>query len=413
MMKHNSETFINGLLIMKGYFSILLVLFFINIAYGQEAAVPFLTLQQSPLLQGAGQIGAAIPMKDASGFYYNPAQLGYFSRENNLSLFFMPQKTDWMPTYGTFQSTGLAAGYNFKKSEHDIPLSIGVGYLHNKFDYSSGSYESFDCFSIGASYDYFLLFNLGFSIKTFKSVLTDGPIVIGENSSFQVNSTAFDFGAMLTAPISKLLFNDYKFQIAEKSIIKPIVDFTLGYSLTNAGKKISYFDFAQSDPIPRTARLGYTFNFALELSNNWVKKLNVVDYTFTAEAENILVKQDTLGNTQYKNLFGDINIGKNLIELKGDQSVVVHRGHIFRLFDTFVIISGKMNGHGYDNRKSDGIGISSEGLFKILNASVDNTVINYLTNHFVLEYYNTNIFVDSFMETNLKGIVLNYRGIEF
>ena len=66
----------------------------------------------------------------------------------------------------------------------------------------------------------------------------------------------------------------------------------------------------------------------IELFSNWARKLNLVDYSFTAEAENVLIKQDTLGNSQYKNLFGDLSVSKNLIELKGNQSVVIHVGHI-------------------------------------------------------------------------------------
>lgn len=61
--------------------------------YGQgEAAVPFLVLQQSPLLHGAGQIGTAVKTKDASGFYYNPAQLGNLQGGSSLSLFFYATK---------------------------------------------------------------------------------------------------------------------------------------------------------------------------------------------------------------------------------------------------------------------------------------------------------------------------------
>jgi hypothetical protein len=253
---------------------------------------------------------------------------------------------------------------------------------------------------------------LGFSIKSYTSTFPP-QLINNEIITPKASGTAFDFGAMITAPVSKLLFNEYNIRLYEKSFIKPKVDFTLGYSLTNVGNKVIYFDPAQADPIPRTARLGYTFNFALELSNNWVRKLNVVDYSFTAEAADLLIKHDTSGNMQYQNLLGDINIGKNLIELHGDQNVVVHRGHILRLFETIVIVSGRFNGSGYDNRKTNGIGVSSEGLFKLLNSSIDNPLINYLTNHFVVEYYNSNIFVDSGLDTNLKGIVINYRGIEF
>jgi hypothetical protein len=269
---------------LKKYFLFVISIMFISPAYGQSA-VQFLTLQQSPLLLGAGQIGAAIPVKDGSGYYFNPAQLGYFSRENNLSVFFQPQKIDLVPELEntTFQSYGLALGYDFKNNDYNLPLSIGIGYLHNRINYNypdlttSGqynAYDSFDCFSIGAGYDYYLLFSLGFPVKSFTSVLPDY-----EPRSYKATGTAFDFGAMITAPVYKLLFNDLKFQINEKSSLMPKADFTLGYSLTNVGKKIYYIDPAQADPIPRTARLGYTFNFGLELSIGRAKNLNLAEYS--------------------------------------------------------------------------------------------------------------------------------------
>lgn len=412
---------------MKKYFLMLLLLLLIKPTNGQgEAALPFLYFQQSPLLIGAGQIGAAIPMKDATGFYYNPAQLGYFSHENNLSIFFMPQETKLYPDFKldlTFRSFGLSAGYNFKKNTNDLPLSIGVGYLHNKFSYGEfvrtgpdspdpiGTYESydaFDCFSVGVGYDYFCLFNIGFAIKSYTSHLLS-TAQEGGNAS----GTAFDFGAMIITPISRLLFNDYKLRLDEESFFKPKFDFTLGYSLTNVGKKITYSDPAQADPIPRTARLGYSLNFTMELFTKG-EKLNLLDYSFTAEADDILIKKSIDGSIpEYENILGNINPGKHLIALKADQNVVVHRGHIFRIFESVILASGRYQGRGfYDNRKSNGYGLSSEGLFKLYSKFSDDPIIDYIANHFVLEYYNTNNFVNSFLETNFKGLVLNFKGVE-
>jgi hypothetical protein len=409
---------------MKKYRAYLFLLLITGTVYAQgEAAAIFLEMQQSPLLFGAGWIGAAIPNTNADGFYLNPAQLGNFSRVNNFSLSFMPQKTDWMPNNfsgSKFNSFSTALGYNFKKENNDLPLSLGIGYIHNKFDYVLSiisdptnpnyaqkvyhTYDSFDCFSVGASYEYYLLFNLGMSIKSFTSTLEEGH---------EAKGTAFDFGAMITAPVSKLLFDNYKLELGSQSFIKPKFDFTLGYSLTNVGKKITYIDEAQSDPIPRTARLGYTFDFGFDYSSGCIKNLNVFNYSFTVETEDVLIDRDNNGNTGYQNIFGSIGI-KNFIGLKGNQQVALHRGHIFKLLETVIIATGRRNGAYYseESKKSDAFGLSSEGLFKVLNNMVNNDVIKYITKHFAVEYYNANIFASSFMETNLKGIVLNYRGLE-
>ncbi len=394
---------------------LLLLFILINSVYGQgEGAVSFLTLQQSPLLHGAGGIGTAIPQYDASGFYLNPAQLGNFAVKNNLSLFVMPGKTKWLPNIAidaTFSSFGIAAGYNFNNSKNNIPLSIGVGYIHNKMYFGkswNGGYDSFDCFSFGASYDHFLIFNLGFSIKSYSSNLgaTEGSVRV-----FKADGTAFDFGFMVTAPITRLLIEDIKLHLDNNSFIKPVSNFTVGYALLNVGKEISYGDVKQKDPISRTARFGYSFNLGLELNTKLVA-INAIDYSFTAEAEDLLIKRDMDGY-EYQNIFGNIKLGKNLIQLKGDGDVIVRKGHIFKFFETLTITSGQFNGSGYDQRQTDGIGFSTDGLFKILNATIENTSIKYITKHFAIEYYDTNTFVNSPLETNFQGLIFTYRGFDF
>jgi hypothetical protein len=124
------------------------------------------------------------------------------------------------------------------------------------------------------------------------------------------------------------LFNDAKYVLDNESFFKPKVDFSIGYSLTNLGKEIYYLDPAQKDPIYRTARLGYTMDFGLDLYIN-TKKLNALEYSFTAEAEDILIKPRTENSDfEYQGPLGDIEIGKHLLLLHGDENVTVHRGHI-------------------------------------------------------------------------------------
>jgi hypothetical protein len=397
----------------KYYLAVILILLLYKPSFSQgEAALPFLELQQSPLLLGAGQIGVSIPMSDPLGFYYNPSQLGYFSRENNFSMLALPQKTKWLKYFApnlnlSFNTYGMTAGYNFN-NKYNLPLSIGIGYIHSRVNYgTSVSYDAFDCYSIGASYNYFLLFNLGFSIKSYDSHLSDLPV--GENNQIPAASgTAFDFGTLIIAPVSNLLFENVKYNLDPNSYIKPKFDLSLGYSILNMGKEVVYIDQAQADPIPRTARLGYTLDFGIDLFTDQIK-LNAFDYSFTAEAEDILINSDEMGFHGYQGMLGDINFGKHLIELKGDQNVVVHRGHIFRLFETIIITSGRYNGHGFNNYKSNGFGFSSEGIFKLLSRSIENNAIGFIANHLAIEYFHSNNFVDTNFETNFQGLALYFK----
>jgi hypothetical protein len=389
-----------------------------------DAAVQLMSNQQSPLFIGAGEIGAAIPSTDASGFYLNPAQLGNFSRTNNFSLFFMPQKTEWMSKVITMNSYSAAAGYNFADNNKKLPLSIGVGYYYNKMDFEGlgGGADKFDCFSIGAGYDYYLSFNVGFSVKSFSSKFVDYSASIA-NKTVEATGNAFDLGVMITAPVSKLIYNDLSYKVNNNVILKPKFDITIGYSATNIGDRVTYSDPNQSDPLPRNARLGYTLNLACDALISRTP-VNIISYSFTAEAEDFLVKYNPIvdplssyawGSEPYKQEYqgpmGDISVSKNLIELKGDKDVVVHKGHIFNFFETVTYAIGNYNGNGYQNIQTDCIGVSSAGIFKLLNACVDNKVVDYITDHFSVEYYNTNFFKDTGMETNMKGIVLNCKGL--
>ena len=214
---------------MKKYQLFLILSLICKLSFAQgEAAVPFLKLQQSPLLLGAGQIGVSIPMSDPSGFYFNPGQLGYYSRTNNLSFLTLPQKTRLLESLApgmSFQTFGLTAGYNFKRNENSIPLSIGFGYIHNRVTFgefvsqnsTSEVYDEFDCFSIGTSYEHYLIFNLGFSIKPFNSHL---GLSWEENTPIEASGTAFDFGALVIAPISKLSLNDVGYNLRPQFVYK-------------------------------------------------------------------------------------------------------------------------------------------------------------------------------------------------
>lgn len=170
------------------------IVFISKFSFAQgEAAIPFVTLQQSNLLLGAGQIGVSIPNNDVLGFYFNPAILGYTSKENHASIYSLT-KTDWFWDPITYHNYGLNLGYNLA-SEINFPLSIGVGFIHNKFDFGEyfvtseespvpigkyRSYDSFNSFSLGIGIDYFAKINVGVSIKSFDSNIgaryTDGQI---------------------------------------------------------------------------------------------------------------------------------------------------------------------------------------------------------------------------------------------
>jgi len=405
-----------------------LVLLSKNIYAQGEAAVPFLVLQQSPQFTGAAQVGVAVPPIDPMGFYLNPAVLGETSKEFNFTTLFLPSKVDWL-NFGRleFSTFGLSLGYNFEKSFLDIPLSIGFGFIKNRLDYGEfvrmgpespdpigtfNPYDEFSSFSFGIGYEFYLYFSLGISTKKFKSLLRDSPM--GETSGIgSAEGNASDYGFLISAPISKLFYNNFVFKVKDNWAIQPKTNISLGYSLTNIGDEISYIDQAQSDPIPRTARLGYNINLGFDLVNDNLK-FNLLDYYFITEAEDILITREEVNDykTEYQNWMGDISFGKHVIGLKGDDKVVVRKAHMFRFLETFTYSIGRFDGRGFYNRKSNGFVLSTTGLSKYLSSNFDNDIIQFVADHISIEYYNTTLFVD-WWETDITGVGIILKNFSF
>jgi len=412
-----------------------LLISFSNFSFAQgEGALPTTLFQQSPLLLGAGQVGVSVPNDEVLGFYYNPAILGYSARNNHASFSFMPTKTEWFFSPDlTFNNYGFNFGYNLKKSQLDLPITIGIGYLHNKFDYGEPilrnfehpdgvgtieSYSAFNSFSLGVGIDYYLRFNFGISLKPFDSKM-GGRIINEKPVAHSVEGTMIDYGALIILPISELWMNSLKYDIDESTSISPITNLSFGYSLSNVGDEIYYVNPAQSDPLSRTARLGYTFEFGTDLL--WESaKINLFKYSFTAEANDILVNRRITddGNIvenykMYQGALGDISFSEHIINLKSDDNVILHKGHIFRFFETVILTSGSFRGKGYSHpRQTDGLGFTSKGLFNLLNAQIKESALKYILNHFVIRYFKSDVEFIKNRKTTFDNLSIHFTGFE-
>ncbi|MEE9430478.1 MAG: hypothetical protein V3V16_05515 [Melioribacteraceae bacterium] len=412
-----------------------LLVSFSSFSFAQgEGALPFTLLHQSPLLLGAGQVGVSVPNDEVLGFYYNPAILGYSARNNHAAISFMPTKTEWFFSPNiSYKNYGLNFGYNLKDSQFNLPFSIGVGYLHNTFSYgktpitniehpdgigSVENYDAFDCFSLGVELDYFLKFNFGISLKSFDSKL--GSNNVNEKpKAYSAEGIMFDYGGLVILPISELWMNNLNYNIDKSTSITPIANLSFGYSLTNVGDDVFYIDNAQFDPLSRTARLGYTFELGADIQLNNTK-LNLFKYSFTAEANDILVnsKRGADGNLienyeQYQSGIGDINISDNLINLRSNNGVILHKGHIFRFFDTVIFTLGSFNGKGYSSpRETNGFGFTSDGILKLLSTKIDEPTMKYIFEHFEIKYHSSNVNFYGDYQTNFEGLSIHFKGFE-
>ena len=181
--------------------------------------------------------GTSLPSEDPSGFYYNPAQLGYIGQTNEISFQFYPS---------TFNSLGINTvnydnksfniGYSFQKLLDGIKLSAGFGYIHSNFDYQYifsepnfpqypekfDTYEKFDAYGLGIGIDYYVQLNFGITYKNFYWRFTAYPYSVTFPNNVQIsndyNNSYVDYGLLLTIPVTKLINLDYNFLYIKRNL---------------------------------------------------------------------------------------------------------------------------------------------------------------------------------------------------
>ncbi|MCL5029650.1 MAG: hypothetical protein M1480_11625 [Bacteroidetes bacterium] len=399
------------------------LLFSSNLLAQVTTAVPMLYLDPSPQLNGMGMVGTGLPTNDPFGFYYNPAQIGYNSQANNISLQFYPSKVNWLGlNVVSYNNIAVNAGYNFKNLLNGLSFSAGFGFIHSKMDYENpfgispyypgnDSYDEFNAYALGVGIDYYVQFNIGLTYKKITSVLSSAPWMSTIGKSYEATPSTFDYGLLLTVPVIKIIDPKYYlFKYKDLPAI-PYFNFSIGYARLNQGGEAVYVDQAQADPLPRTARLGYSFSAGLDLTLKNTS-LKIIDYNFTVDADDILIESNSRSYS-YQSGIGDIQIGRNLIELKSSDKVVVHKGHNINIYETISFMIGRYDGRGYYSQKSSGWGLSAKGILKMIKANYENDIVDYIADHFDVQYYSTKLFQDSGIETNLKGIGLSFTGFFF
>lgn len=395
----------------------------------EESAVWFLTFPVSPSQNAMGYTGTSLPIEDPYGFLLNPAQLGYTSQQNNLSFMIYPSNVKlWGIDQFQIRGSAINIGFNFKDLI-GFPISLGFGYANQKLELKYNLFPSdgtqdeqkYNAYSAGIGLDYYVEFYAGLTYKDIKSVISP-PIFSSALATYEAKGNTWDFGLLLNVPVIKLVDQDLRFEVLNKKPIKPYFDISFGYSQSNIGDEIYYVDPSQSDQLPRTARLGYGFSTGADIM---IEKapLKFVGFDFTVDAEDLLYKYKFLQTGEsaipiirkfdgYQSFFGDINIWKNIIQIKGDDNVIVHAGGQFNFLESLIIKFGHVTGKSLNNKTTNGLEIRSSGFLKLLNEVTGSPVVNFISKHFDIRYYNSNYIAGDNMETNVKGLAIYIHNLD-
>ena len=396
---------------MKLKFLFFIFLFLLNLPYNLPAyvrtAVPFVRISPSSRLSGMAGAFTSLATSDVYGQYYNPAQLANFGRENNLSWQFY-NDIKWLPGFSfsdfKYSSKAAAAGYNFKNLLDDLSLSIGFGYIDTDFYLGKNiwtdeqgnmldefeSKEYYKAYSIGIGFDYYAILNFGYTFKDITSDLYNGS-VDPEDQIPKATANAYDIGLQITIPIIGIINQVQKKSITVFNDFKPAADISFGYSIMNIGDDMRNAFSNTSDPLPRTAQIGFALSFSLETTIQDVD-IEAFKLDFSSEGRDLLVKKDSLGRYEYISAPGAINIWENVIKGNISDEVDVHRGWRLQIYEIFEISMGNYNGIGWDEAggvKTFGFTASSRGILKMLKALQDNKTLSFIADHFQLNYSHT------------------------
>ena len=185
---------------------------------------------------------------------------------------------------------------------------------------------------------------------------------------------------------------------------KPTFNFSLGYSKSNIGDEIYYIDPAQADPLPRTDRTGYGLSAGFDLiSDNF--RINAFNFSFTVEAEDILINSDSTG-WEYESTLSDLKFWKNIVEIEGDDKIVSRAGTKLEFVESVSLYFGHFSGRGYYSETTNGYELRAKGFFKLCALWAKDPITDFLRDHIDIRYYNTNYFEYDFTETKMTGLAL-------
>ncbi|NIR50102.1 hypothetical protein GWO43_16485 [candidate division KSB1 bacterium] len=391
-------------------FSLLLVLLPLQQLQAQsEAAVLFMLIQPSTRANGMAGASVASAEHDALSVAFNPAHIGLAAMDRSLHAEFYPSKTNWLPGFGieglTFEAGSILLGYNFRRLNESIPVSVGFGYSKVRINLGEqvitdetgpepiatfSSSEEADIWSVGVGLDYFVKLGFGFNFKSIESNLSS----VGAGAEIgtgRATANVHDFGVLLHWPIlqtiSELSENSFEILIPG---LHPFLMPGFGYSKSNIGDSILFENANQADPLPRVARMALSVNTGLMYSTATID-LGVLSFEWSSEAEDGLVTRDPDGSFEYEGGLGDIDVFDNVLGGNADQNVQNTSGWELEFLDVFAIRRGSLDDVGGSRLfDADGYGISLSGALKlarILSPKLySSRILTFVQNHFDIQY---------------------------
>jgi hypothetical protein len=383
----------------------------------QETAIAILNIPPSPFLNGMGAVGAALPSSDEFGFFHNPAQLAYHTRNTPLSAHFHPLDIEISSeAKPMLKGSAFNIGFNVGGRDRRIPINFSLGYMSMELDAGEAIYrdatgneltrilssEYYDAFALAMGIRYHVEFYAGINYKTVTS--QPGYLVVAENQLFKMREQlgVVDYGFLMRIPIFRIpnRMSPVNEQIMAK--YRPFLNASLGYAKSNIGDEVKYNDELPLQPLPRIAKLGYglSFGFDLQIRRTFIRAVQI---DWSVEANDLLVKGSG-SNFDYQSVMGDINISRNIFRAQGDTKVQSRLGFSIDVAEFFRYSIGYFEGGGIDKRTTRGFGIRTKGIFKLFRKRYTQNWYSYIVNNLDIRYFYSTYYVNPDHKSSFHGI---------
>jgi len=393
-------------------------------------AVPFVRINPSPQLNAMAGAFSGLPTSNPFGMFFNPAQLGQFARTYNFSTSFYIRKADWLPHFDFsdryFKSKAMNFGYSTNKLIPNLPLHIGIGFIDSKVGLGKNiwtdetgkelgvfeSWEKYQQFGLGIGIDWKVKFNFGFAFKNITSNLA--PVSVGfEKRPGESKATVYDYGFLMTVPLPDFFTPPQIKQLFVFEDLQTSVDLSAGFALQNVGDSIRYIDSRKQSPFPRLATLGYGLSANITGHIHGVK-LQLLKADWSSQAQDILVAHHPDGSWDYEGFPGRINLFDHLISGKFNDDVVIFQGYRIKVFESFEYSYGYFRGQGWDPYiKTSGFMISSQGLGKALQNTIQNDLLKEIVSKIIIQYatskYSSTDRSHPLYGTRFDGLIISFK----
>ena len=402
--------------------SIVLTITFIALCASQctaqgESAVPFLLISPYAEANAMGEVSVANLTDDPVASMANPAHLGMQGLIN--VSWGGSNYSKWLPGFSVsdlrYKTFAVNGGINIQKA-FDSPLEIGIAAGYSRVYLNLGefvrtlndptpigtfhAYETSDQYSLGVGINYWFRASAGITSKYIVSKLAPAGAAGPDSGIASLNS--YDYGLLLDVPVVEIFSRLQEAPVQVLPNVTPFLDVVFGFSKNNLGNaKVVYLDLAQSDPLPRYARIGIGFDFGLTYEKDG-SKWKPFSFKWSREANDILVRRFSDGSWEYRNGLGDINFFKEVILGNTNPETIRKTGWEFNFFELMYVRGGRFEedpNRGNRRFSTSGFGLRLTGLARFLvgwsGADATHEVLEFIEKHIDIRYNHSELETDA------------------